>query len=531
MTIELINLKFIDDNPYQDREVYNDIEGLARIIAIEGLKQTPKARKSGNRYQLEFGHRRKRSFEWLRENCKKEGLPERYSGYTAMPLDVEELTDKQMFDGVVIENVHRDDLKVTEKARLLKRYKELNPEATSTAIGLVFNMNAATVRGMDIFLDLPKPVQDKLDDGTISMGTARTLHSMQRIAPEAVVVATVNEIEKSKGKRLPESVIENKIEHLSNTVEMWDESNRDGKPRSSWQNGWLLDMKNFPNKQLPELTKEEAALEADKREHLINPPACTACPFYTKVRGSHYCGMKACHTRKKQAWYAHTLQQASKDLGIAIYETSDGAFTLLDSYDDRKLFDSRHKGLRLVPTARVNGNHYQHFPSIDDDIALIVATGDAIAKLNRRGGGKQTRGGKMTDREKAERRAMKIYRTRRLELMWEYTAAVKTMFDSVPLNVLTNINRWENILIDDTIPEKYKHGNADGDYQRRALVWRLIKQDCSHYHRQAMTTILNAMQKRTGVKPPKALLKQAEQWDAEINAAAKPVAVETGKEK
>lgn len=41
---------------------------------------------------------------------KKEGLTDRYNGYTAMPLEVEEITDDEMFDGVVIENVHRDDL-------------------------------------------------------------------------------------------------------------------------------------------------------------------------------------------------------------------------------------------------------------------------------------------------------------------------------------------------------------------------------------------------------------------------------------
>lgn len=53
--------------------------------------------------------------------------------------------------------------KVTEKARLLRRYKEVHPNATSEQIGVVvFNMNAATVRGMDIFLDLPKEVQAAL---------------------------------------------------------------------------------------------------------------------------------------------------------------------------------------------------------------------------------------------------------------------------------------------------------------------------------------------------------------------------------
>jgi len=592
MTEQLIALDLIDDNPEQYREIYKDIEELGRNIAIYGLNDVPPARQSGDRFQLQSGHRRKRSFRWLRKNYKKEGLPERYSAYTVMPLNVKELTDDEMFDGLVIENAHRDDLKVTEKAWLLRRYKEVHPKATSEQIGLVFNMNGATVRGMDIFLDLPKEVQEKLDDGTITQGTARTLHSMQRVAPEAVIVATVNRIEKNKGNSLPDEVIEHDIEHLPNVMEMWDTDRRDGKPRSNWKNGWPLDMKNFPNKLLPLLTGHTAVQtldcfndkpaqklvlewaeyiaadaigpehenfdqemhdacqrQAQKRlddlaeinpvyveqlQHLINPPACTACPFYTKIRGSHYCGMKACHTRKTNAWHASLIEQASKSLGIAMYETTDGAFRVLDYYSgDSSLFDKKHKGLRLLPTFKINGHHYQSFSGIDDDVALVVATGDALNKMSRAGG--KVTGGKMTEKEKAERRAMKIYRAHRPALFWEYTAVAKSMFDAVPLEVLNKLNRWENIMIDDRIPEAYSKGNSSasvkGDYQRRALVWRLIMSCGSHFQRKAMTSILAEMQKLTGIKSPKALIKQAEQWDAEINAAAKPVAVETPKGK
>jgi len=255
MSEQLIQLEIIDDNPYQDRGSYEDIPELARTIALSGLEQKPKARLVGQRYQLKFGHRRKRAFEWLRDIFEAEGLPNRYNGYTVMPMDVEEITDKEMFDGVVIENVHRDDLKVTEKARLLRRYKEVNPEATSEQIGMVFNMKAATVRGMDIFLDLPEPVQTKLDDGTISMGTARLLHSMQKIATEEKILDTLETIEEEAGNMLPDEVIENKIDRLENVEDMWDEHNNNGKPRSGYH-GWPLDMKNLPSRLLPAMNEQ-----------------------------------------------------------------------------------------------------------------------------------------------------------------------------------------------------------------------------------------------------------------------------------
>jgi len=520
-----IKLDLIDDNPYQDRGSYEDIAELGRTIAVNGLEQTPKARQVESRYQLKFGHRRKRAFDWLRDNCKKEGLTDRYNGYTVMPLEVEAFTDAEMFDGVVIENVHREDLKVTEKARLLRRYKEVNPEATSEKIGLVFNMNAATVRGMDIFLDLPEEVQASLDNGTISQGAARLLHSMMKITTQENVVKTLKRIKEEKGRTLPEQVIDIEIDHLPNTVDMWNDSHQNGKPRAGYR-GWLLDMKNFPNRLLPAMTVEQVGAHEAQLDHLTNPPTCTACPFYTKVRGSHYCGMKVCHERKKVAWELSAVEQASKTTKIAIYSEEDGAYRAL-SYNTNDLFGKRHKGLRLIRRSAINGYSYQSFKGLDDNLVMVVATGDELlAKMARSSGTTGgTRGGKKTEKEKAEMRAMKVYRIKRLELMWEYTAAAQSIFESVPLIALKDINDWKNIMIDDRIPAEYDHpltGNAAQQlsFQRRELVWRMIMSETSHYSRSSMVDALDGFADVTGVKAPKALVKRAEEWDAEIKSAA-----------
>ncbi len=592
--IREIPLELIDDNQFQDREIYQDIEDLGRTIAVHGLEEFPKARENKGRFELQFGHRRKRAFTWLKSHWQKEGLPNRYNGYTVMPLIVEERTDREMFNSVVIENVHRDDLKTTEKARLLKRYREQFPEATSEEVGLVFGMKAPTVRGMDLFLDLPKPVQQTLDAGEISQDTARKFHSLQKIAPEKFIVETLKKVEKEKGNRLPEAVIEDAIERLDNVVDMWNADRRDGKPRSAWNNGWLLDMKNFPNKLLPTLTPVDAAIalgiqdnekalklvgefceyvdaehavfpegpgaddedymksckaQEQKRldalsklnpdyavrlQHLIDPPACTSCPFYTKVRGSHFCGMKICHTRKTVAWHTNLIEQASKNLGIAIYDKSDGRYRVLDSYEHRALFNSKHKGLRLIPRKMHSGSAYQHFDGIESDVALVVATGEAVEKMN--GKGKSAGGSKLTEKEKAERRMMKVYRMRRKEAMWEFTAAACGMFDAVPETVLKKLNNWNNILMDDSIPDDVKRAGSkdkDGDsnYQRRALVWRLIMNESSHYKRESLVKQLAEFQKLTQVKAPKALINRITEWDAEIEAAGKGVSAATAKGK
>lgn len=535
MNEQLIPLTQIHDNRFQDREVYKDIEELGRAIASQGLQQTPKARKNNKGYELKFGHRRKRAFDWLRVNYKKEGLPERYEHYTLMPLEIEELSDEQMFDHMVVENVHRDDLKVTEKARLLRRYKEMHPQATSEQIGLVFNMNPATVRGMDIFLDLPEPVQAKLDDGTITMGTARLFHSMQKIAPPEKVIQTLKQVEKESGNSLPEEVIEERIEHLENVVDLWNEHHRDGKPRAGYH-GWLLDMKNFPVQLLPALDeKAKAGLADEQVEHLQNPPACNACPFYTKIRGSHYCGVKACYQRKSTAWDTYMVEQTSKQTGIAIYAKTDGGYCVLSNWQDQKLFDSKHADLRLAPTTMIGSNHYQSFKGVDDDIVLVVATGKALDKM-KTVNGKKISTGKKTEKEKAEMRAMKLYRTRRREFLWEYTALAHSMFEAVPSAILKKLNDWRFIGIDDRIPDDYQpaRGAKEADvqaYLRRALLWRLIVEKTSHYRRDSLTEKLTEFQALTGVRTPKAFLTRVETWEAEINAIARVVSTATKKSK
>ena len=326
---------------------------------------------------------------------------------------------------------------------------------------------------------------------------------------------------KKDGNELPEKVIEWAIDRLDNVEEMW-ESSRDGKPRGG-RNGWLLDMKNFPNNLLPAMSVQQVGAYEAHVEHLINPPACTACPFYTKVRGSHYCGMKVCFTRKQAAWERQIVEHASKNTKIAVYEEADGAYRAL-SYDDvsKKLFEKKHKDLRLIAKSAI-GHVYQYYTNLNGLVAVVATGEDLLGKMAASSGGKSH--GKKSEKEKAEMRAMKIYRIKRLELMWEYTAAAQTIFEGAPSGVLTKLNEWNHIGIDDRIPEEYNHPST-GDaaqklsFQRRALVWRLIMNKTSHYSRSGMVDALNKFADVTGVKAPKTLVNRAEEWDAEIKAVA-----------
>ena len=569
MTTQLIPLELIQDNPYQPRTTDDPehIEKLARSIAEDNLLQQPSARnhQAGGAYQLAFGHSRRKAFEWLKLNWKAQDLTDRYDGYTVMPLDIQELTDEQMYRHAVAENVQRKDLAPTELARSIKRYMD-EFGANSQKAGELFGMNDATVRGLVRFLELPEPVQQKLDDGTITQGTARTLLTLQKLAPEKMVVKAVEDIEKSKNSRLPEEVIENIVRNkLDDTVTM--HTGGDGKPRSSHRGGWPLDMKNFPNKYLPALTPVDAAIvlgiqddeetmgraarwieeggtqpddglspELEKKlQHLVRPPACTACPFYARVQGSHFCGMKICHTRKTTAWHTHTIEQASKNLKIEIYQKSDGPYKLLD-YGDVGLFEKRHKDLRLIPIDQVNGYVSQwNYKGVDDDVFAVLATGDAIAKVR---SNKQTKGGKKTTAELVKMRQMKVYRPRRRELIWEFVLSAKSLLDGVPYPLLKTIHRWEYLMKDlepskeVMIADNAKVDAEKADYLRCIIVWKMAVEGSWHELNNVakFADIVKRLEKLAtewGVKMPKKLTIMAEQFQTEVDA----VAAETKKAK
>jgi len=93
------------------------------------------------------------------------------------------------------------------------------------------------------------------------------------------------------------------------------------------------------------------------------------------------------------------------------------------------------------------------------------------------------------------------------------------------------LNTWQNILVDDSIPEDQKRASDSKgvDYQRRALVWRLIMGMCSHYQRESLAKLLVEFQELTGLHTPKALSKRAAEWDEEIQTIARTVSTATKK--
>lgn len=410
--VELIKIK---DNPYQGRKVYEDIEALGRSIATYGLQELPKARANGKGYQLKFGHRRREAFRWLAANWQAQNLPDRYEGYTVMPLDIEELTDEEMFQGAVIENEHRRNLNPIEQAEMMLVYRD-QFKKTSEQIGELFGVSGATVRGIIRLRELPEPIQAQVALGEISQGAARKLLTIARVDESQVKQAAIN----IKAGMSADEALDTAMRDSDNAFVMWF-GWRGGAPLAG-EHLWRIDMlpEKFPMKHLPTLTVKEAihALNADEADdarittllnvingshemdaeqyaqahpqyadwvekigQLLNPPACSACPFHSVHDKQHLCGFKPCHQRKKKAWLAAEALRVSKRMNIPVYDPAkDGKTTLILNRNESahaKLVKDVDAAIRVQPFI----NEYQQDAWTESHLARLILTGEKVKEI------------------------------------------------------------------------------------------------------------------------------------------------------
>ncbi len=149
-------------NPRKDfRE--DELAELAESIRTKGLVQPIIVRpdpKANGDFEIVAGERRWRA-------AQKAGLH-------IVPVIVRELTDKEVVELAIIENVQRQDLNAIEEASgyrdLIERF-EYNQEQLSEIIGKSRSHVANTLR----LLKLPATVQALLQQGSLTAGHARAL--------------------------------------------------------------------------------------------------------------------------------------------------------------------------------------------------------------------------------------------------------------------------------------------------------------------------------------------------------------------
>lgn len=170
---EIYEVKYYDpeqiyDNPYNPRAYFDleKIKNLAHSIEQIGLREIPEARSTGGRIEIAYGSMRRRAFLLLN---KKD------PGKWLMPLKIVTLTDQQMADYAIHENLNRSDLKKIELARAVDSYLDSFPRETEDSLGKKLNLDQATIANMRRVLQLPKEILEYIDNDIINFSQAREL--------------------------------------------------------------------------------------------------------------------------------------------------------------------------------------------------------------------------------------------------------------------------------------------------------------------------------------------------------------------
>jgi ParB family chromosome partitioning protein len=152
----------ITPNRFQPRTVFSqeELDRLKESIAEQGVLQPLLVRHFNDSYELVAGERRLRAA--------------REAKLTHVPVLVKNLTDEQVLEVSIIENIQREDLNVLEEGEAYYRLiKEFN--YTQEKVAKKIGKNRSTIANLLRLRSLPQVIKDSLTAEKISMGHARAL--------------------------------------------------------------------------------------------------------------------------------------------------------------------------------------------------------------------------------------------------------------------------------------------------------------------------------------------------------------------
>jgi len=168
-TVVDLTLADIRPNPYQPRQKFDKkgLDDLAASIKKTGVFQPIIVRqpdKTLERYEILAGERRFRA--------------SKIAGKTTIPGIIRDITEEQMMEIAVLENLQREDLTPLEEA---EAYDTLMTKLTLTQAQVSERLGKSRpyIANYLRLLGLPKAVKDMLQHNELSMGQARTLLSLK----------------------------------------------------------------------------------------------------------------------------------------------------------------------------------------------------------------------------------------------------------------------------------------------------------------------------------------------------------------
>lgn len=160
--IKQIDISDIKPNPYQPRKTFdeNHLNDLADSIKQYGILQPIVLRKTVQGYYIVVGERRFRA--------------SKIAGLKSVSAIIKDLTDEDMMELAVIENLQREDLNAIEEAESYQRLMT-DLKITQQEVAKRLSKSRPYIANMLRLLHLPKKIADMVKDGRLTSAHGRTL--------------------------------------------------------------------------------------------------------------------------------------------------------------------------------------------------------------------------------------------------------------------------------------------------------------------------------------------------------------------
>jgi ParB family chromosome partitioning protein len=214
--LHLLDLDLIRPNPRQPRQDFDEasLEALAGSLKDDGVLQPIVVRLAeAGRYEIVAGERRWRAAQ--------------RAGLLKVPAVVRDVPEDRRLELALIENLQREGLNPIEEAQA---YRALLDEFgwTQAELATKVGRQRATVANSLRLLGLPRPVQDRVRAGAISMGHARALAAVEdpglqteiagRIEREGLSVRQVEQLVQRKATTRADAAIASRTARDPNVV-------------------------------------------------------------------------------------------------------------------------------------------------------------------------------------------------------------------------------------------------------------------------------------------------------------------------
>ena len=162
----MISVDVILPNPHQPRaEIADeDVEDLVSSVQEKGVIEPLIVKRSGNKFILAAGERRLKAAQ--------------LAGLTEVPVIIRDLTDQELLEIGLIENLHRKDLNPMEEA---DAYEQLSKKfgLTHEQIAHLVSKDRTTITNTLRLLALPEKIKRYLRSGALNQGHARALLALE----------------------------------------------------------------------------------------------------------------------------------------------------------------------------------------------------------------------------------------------------------------------------------------------------------------------------------------------------------------